>query len=93
VDAELGALLTLVARVQDLVLGNADGLSLLAASLSLVFALSNFPELKSKLELLGSKQNVDLTNDQVVALWSLVSAAMTRLCHLFLPLCLGLRPR
>jgi hypothetical protein len=39
VDAELGALWTLVARIRDLVLGNADGPSSLAASLSMVAEL------------------------------------------------------
>jgi hypothetical protein len=42
VDAELGALRTLVARVRDLVLGNADGSSSLAASLSMVAELLKF---------------------------------------------------
>jgi hypothetical protein len=42
---------------------------------ALVTTLSHFSELKSKLELLGSGQNADLTNDQADALWPLVSAA------------------
>jgi hypothetical protein len=75
------------------VLGNVDGLSSLAASLSmvaellegridtmaangvrwgtqsaLVVALSHFPELKSELELLESRRNADLTDDQFDAL-------------------------
>jgi hypothetical protein len=84
-----------------MVLGNADGPSSLAASLSmvvelldgridtaatngvrwgtgtmLVTALSHFLELKSELELLGSGQNADLTDDQANALWTLVSMAL-----------------
>jgi hypothetical protein len=72
--------------IRDLVLGNEDRLSSLAASLSmvaelfegqidtaaangvqwgarsaLVAALSQFMELKTDLELLGSRRNVDLT--------------------------------
>jgi hypothetical protein len=39
VDAELEALLTAAARVRDLVLGNADGLSSMAASMSMVVEL------------------------------------------------------
>jgi hypothetical protein len=39
VDAELGALWTSTARVQDMVLGNADGPSSLVASLSMVVEL------------------------------------------------------
>jgi hypothetical protein len=39
VDAEPGALWTLVARVRDMVLGNADGSSSLAACLSMVAEL------------------------------------------------------
>jgi hypothetical protein len=81
------------ALVQDLVLGDVDGLSSLVASLSmvvelfksqidtatangvcwgtrsvLVVALPHFLGLKSELELLGSGQIVDLTNDQADAL-------------------------
>jgi hypothetical protein len=88
VDAELEALRTLVAHVRGLVLGNADGSSSMAASLSmvvellegridtatangvhwgtrstLVATLSHFPELKTKLELLGSGRNADLIED------------------------------
>jgi hypothetical protein len=89
------------------VLGNADGLSSLTASLSvvvklldgridtttangvswgtqsaLVAALLHFLELKAKLELLGSGQNADLTDDQADALWPLVSAASNSLASL-----------
>jgi hypothetical protein len=48
----------------------------------LVTALSHFPELKSKLELLGSRSNADLTDDQVDALWSMVSVALDSLVSL-----------
>jgi hypothetical protein len=89
------------------VLGNADGLSSLAASLSmvaellegridtvstngvhwgtqstLVAALLHFSELKSKLELHGFGQNVDLTDDQPNALWPLVSVTSDSLASL-----------
>jgi hypothetical protein len=36
----------------------------------LVAALSHFPELGTKLELLGSGRNADLTQDEVDALWT-----------------------
>jgi hypothetical protein len=48
----------------------------------LVAALSHFPELTSELELIGSGQNADLTDDQADALWPLVSAASTSLASL-----------
>jgi hypothetical protein len=41
VDAELEALWTLASRVRDLVVDNADGLSSLVASLSMVVELLN----------------------------------------------------
>jgi hypothetical protein len=116
VDADLGALRPSAARVRDLVLGNADGLSSLAASLSmvaellkgqidtttangvcwgtrsaLVAALSHFLKLKSKLELLGSERNSDLTNDQADTLWPLVSAASDSLASL-IPSSIALDP-
>jgi hypothetical protein len=100
VNAELEALWTLATRVWDLVLGNIDESSSLAASLSavveqledqidtmdangvcrgtrsaLVAALSHFLELEAELELLGSGCNVDLTYDQVDALWTWVCVA------------------
>jgi hypothetical protein len=87
------AMWTSTTLVWDLVLGNVDGPSSLAASLSmvaelfkgrietavangvywgsrstLVAALTHFPELKSELELHGSRRNADLTGDQVDAL-------------------------
>jgi hypothetical protein len=93
VDAELEPLWISAARVLDLVLDNADGLSSLAASKSttvvllegwidatsangvhlgshsmLVESVSNFPELRLKMELLGSGRNVDLTEDEADAL-------------------------
>jgi hypothetical protein len=80
------------------VLGNADGLSSLATSLSmvaellegrtdtvstngvcwgtqstLVAALLHFLELKFELELHGFGRNADLTDDQLNALWPVVS--------------------
>jgi hypothetical protein len=92
-DAELEAMHTLVVRVRYLVLDNTDGLSSLAASMSmmvellegwidtaaangvrwgncsaLVASLSHFLELKSELELLGSRHNADLTEDLADAL-------------------------
>jgi hypothetical protein len=45
----------------------------------LVAALSHFLELKSELELIGSGQNTDLTDDQADALWPLVSMASNML--------------
>jgi hypothetical protein len=42
----------------------------------LVATLSHFLELKTELELLGSRHSVDLIEDQADALWSLVSAAL-----------------
>jgi hypothetical protein len=103
----MGALRTLAARVRHLVLGNADGLSSLAASLSmvaelltgrigtatansvcwgtrsaLVATLSHFPELKSELELLGSRQNADLTDDQADAVWPLMSVVLDSLASI-----------
>jgi hypothetical protein len=97
---ELEALCTSTTLVQDLVLGDVDGPSSLAMSLSmvseevegwtntaaangvrwgtrsaLVAALSHFLELKSMLELLRCGQNADLSDDQVDALWPLVSMA------------------
>jgi hypothetical protein len=41
----------------------------------LVTALSHFLELKSELELLGSRCNVDLTKDHADALWPQMDAA------------------
>jgi hypothetical protein len=49
---------------------------------ALVTALSHFPELKSELELVGSGQNAVLTDDQVDALWPLVSMASDSLALL-----------
>jgi hypothetical protein len=49
---------------------------------ALVAALLRFPDVKSELELLGSRRNVDLTDDQVDALWPLVSAALDSLVSL-----------
>jgi hypothetical protein len=41
----------------------------------LLATMSHFSELKTKLELLGSGQNVDLAKGQADALWPLVSVA------------------
>jgi hypothetical protein len=49
---------------------------------ALVSTLWHFPELKSELEVLGSGQNVDLTDDQVDVIWPLVSAASDLLASL-----------
>jgi hypothetical protein len=49
---------------------------------TLVAFLSHFPELMSELELLGSGQNVDLTDDQADSLWPLVSLASDSLASL-----------
>jgi hypothetical protein len=93
VNAKLDALHASAVLVRDLMLGDVDRPSSLAASLSmalelpedrvdivaankvqwgtrsvLVAALSHFVELKSELELLGSRQNVDMTDDQAEAL-------------------------
>jgi hypothetical protein len=48
----------------------------------LVAVLLHFPELKSKLELLRSKRNADLSDDQVDALWPLASMASDSLTSL-----------
>jgi hypothetical protein len=48
----------------------------------LVAALSHFPELKSELELLGSRRKADLIDDQADALWPLVSVASNSLASL-----------
>jgi hypothetical protein len=48
----------------------------------LVAALSHFLELKSELELLGSGENVDLSDDQADALWPLLSVASNSLASL-----------
>jgi hypothetical protein len=94
-DAELETIRSSMARVWDLVLERANGLSSLATSLSsmvelledciavaiangvrlgtrsaLAAALSHFLELGTKLELPESGRNVDLTEDQVDALWT-----------------------
>jgi hypothetical protein len=52
----------------------------------LVVALSYFPELKSKLELLGFRCNADLTEDQANALLSRVRAASDSLASHVSPL-------
>jgi hypothetical protein len=48
----------------------------------LVTALSHFSKLKSTLELLGSRHNVDLIDDLADALWPLVDAASDSLALL-----------
>jgi hypothetical protein len=48
----------------------------------LVSTLSHFPELKSKLEWLGSGCNADLTENHADALWPLVDAASDSLASL-----------
>jgi hypothetical protein len=48
----------------------------------LVTTLSHFLELKSELELLGPRRNVDLIEDQADALWPLVDAASDSLASL-----------
>jgi hypothetical protein len=52
---------------------------------ALVVALSHFSELNTKLELLGSGCNIDLTEDQVNALWTLVRAASDLLASQVFP--------
>jgi hypothetical protein len=42
---------------------------------ALVAALSHFLELKSELEMLGSRSNANLTEDQAYALWTWVRVA------------------
>jgi uncharacterized protein with NRDE domain len=106
-DAELEALRTSAAFVQDLILGDASGSSSLAMSLvmaaeevekrvnvaatngvwwgtrsTLVAALSHFPKLEPELELLGSEQDVGLSDGQTDALWPLVSVASNSLASL-----------
>jgi hypothetical protein len=49
---------------------------------ALVTTLSHFLELKSELELLGPRRNVDLIEDQTDALWPLVDAASDSLASL-----------
>jgi hypothetical protein len=49
---------------------------------ALVAVLSHFPELKSKLELLESERNADLSDDQADALWPLVSTTSDSLASL-----------
>jgi hypothetical protein len=49
---------------------------------TLVAALSHFLELKSELELLRFGQNADLSDDQMDALWPLVSVASDSLASL-----------
>jgi hypothetical protein len=46
---------------------------------ALVAAVSHFPELKSKLEVLGSGHNMDLTEDEANALWMRVRMALDSL--------------
>jgi hypothetical protein len=41
----------------------------------LVTALSHFPKLESELEMLGSRQDTNLSDNEVGALWPLVSMA------------------
>jgi hypothetical protein len=48
----------------------------------LVAILSHFPELKSELELLGSRWNADLSDDQADALRPLVSVPSDSLASL-----------
>jgi hypothetical protein len=52
----------------------------------LVATLSHFLELGTELELLGSRRNADLTEDQVDAFWILVRAASNSLASHVLPL-------
>jgi hypothetical protein len=56
--------------------------SLLGAGSVLVATLSHFLELKSELELLGSRQNAHLTNDQASSLWPLLSVTSDLLVSL-----------
>jgi hypothetical protein len=51
----------------------------------LVAALTHFPELGTKLELLGSRHNADLTKDQVDTLWTQARLASYSLV-LYVPL-------
>jgi hypothetical protein len=55
---------------------------------ALVTILSHFPELEIKLELLGSGRGADLSDDQVDALWPLVSVTSDSLA-LLVPSSLG----
>jgi hypothetical protein len=52
---------------------------------ALVVALLHFPELEAKLELLGSRHNVDLTEDQVDTLWTQTRLASDSLTSYVLP--------
>jgi hypothetical protein len=54
----------------------------LGTRFTLVAALSHFLELKSELELLRFGQNADLSDDQMDALWPLVSVASDSLASL-----------
>jgi hypothetical protein len=49
---------------------------------ALVVILSHFHELKSELELIGSGRDANLSDDQVDALWPLVSVALDSLASL-----------
>jgi hypothetical protein len=96
----LEALRSLAAWVQDLVLDNVDGSSLLATSMStvaerlegqidapvangvcsgshsaLVAIVSHFPELDADLEVLRSRHNTRLAENEVDVLWSQVRAS------------------
>jgi hypothetical protein len=66
---------------QTIFTGTANGVCWETRS-ALVAVLSYFPKLKSELETLGSGRNADLTDDQVVSLWPLVSAASDSLTSL-----------
>jgi hypothetical protein len=48
----------------------------------MVIVLSHFPDLETELELLKSGRGADLSNDQVDALWPLVSMASDSLALL-----------
>jgi hypothetical protein len=83
VDPKLEALWNSAARVRDLVLELADGPSSLATSLSSavellegrIDALLHVPKLGFELELLRSRRNADLAEDQVDALRTQVRPA------------------
>jgi hypothetical protein len=51
----------------------------------LVATLSQFPELGAELELLGSGHNVDLTKDQVDALWTQTRQTLDTLASFVTP--------
>jgi hypothetical protein len=111
VEVELEVVQSSVVWVQDMVLGNVDGLSFLVTSMSavagqldcqidattangvrwgshsaLVAVVSHIPELDADLDVLVSKRNAGLIEDEVDALWSWVRAAADSLASHVPPL-------